>query len=122
MSGKGRIWRFGSGPPLPQLWDGVRPMYRARAAAALPEACRHVPCLVLRLATPLRQVPLGENNEQRSNKIAVTPPRGESAMDLELQGKHAIVTGGSRGIGKSLRGNWLAKGSMWRSWRRSEER
>src|SRR4030081_3775871 len=27
---------------------------------------------------------------------------GESAMDLGLQGKHAIVTGGSRGIGKAI--------------------
>src|SRR6266851_5639966 len=56
-SAVGRIRRFGSGAPLPQLWDGVRPMYRARAAAALPEACRHVPYIVLRLARPLRQVP-----------------------------------------------------------------
>src|ERR1700759_4806550 len=38
----------------------------------------------------------------RSHKIAVTPPRGEDAMDLGLQGKHAIVTGGSRGIGKAI--------------------
>ena len=29
------------GPRYPQLWDGVRPMYSARATAALPEACRH---------------------------------------------------------------------------------
>ena len=28
------IRRFGPGAPLPQLWDGVRPMYRARPAAA----------------------------------------------------------------------------------------
>src|SRR5215212_9937146 len=27
---------------------------------------------------------------------------GENAMDLGLQGKHAIVTGGSRGIGKAI--------------------
>src|SRR5262249_2101441 len=27
---------------------------------------------------------------------------GASAMDLGLQGKHAIVTGGSRGIGKAI--------------------
>src|SRR5215467_1765920 len=27
---------------------------------------------------------------------------GEYAMDLGLQGKHAIVTGGSRGIGKAV--------------------
>src|ERR1700738_3302156 len=35
-------------------------------------------------------------------EIAVTPPRRESAMELGLQGKHAIVTGGSRGIGKAI--------------------
>src|SRR5271165_2207892 len=62
----------------------------------------HVPFIILRLATPLRQIPSQENNEQRSNKIALTPPRGESVMDLGLQGKHAIVTGGSRGIGKAI--------------------
>src|ERR1700720_503352 len=28
--------------------------------------------------------------------------QGESAMDLGLPGKHAIVTGGSRGIGKAI--------------------
>src|SRR5438270_8816180 len=28
--------------------------------------------------------------------------QGENAMDLGLQGKHAIVTGGSRGIGKAI--------------------
>src|SRR5262249_21385664 len=28
--------------------------------------------------------------------------QGESDMDLGLQGKHAIVTGGSRGIGKTI--------------------
>src|SRR5438552_2803860 len=81
--------------------DGVRPMYRARAAA-LPEACRHVPYIVLRLATPLAPCSLRENNEQWSNKIAVTSTRGENAMDLGLHGKHAIVTGGSRGIGKAI--------------------
>src|SRR5216683_7486944 len=39
---------------------------------------------------------------QWSNKIAVTPTRGENVMDLGLLGKHAIVTGGSRGIGKAI--------------------
>ena len=56
----GRIRRFGPGAPLPQLWDGVRPMYRARATAALPEACRHVPYIVLRLATPCARFPQRE--------------------------------------------------------------
>src|SRR6516225_11694605 len=28
--------------------------------------------------------------------------KGSNAMDLGLQGKHAIVTGGSRGIGKAI--------------------
>src|SRR5215468_3684610 len=37
-----------------------------------------------------------------TRKIAVTLPRGEDAMDLGLQGKHAIVTGGSRGIGRAI--------------------
>src|SRR5258708_18895394 len=37
-----------------------------------------------------------------SNKIAARPPTGENEMDLGLQGKHAIVTGGSRGIGKAI--------------------
>src|SRR5881397_2061761 len=45
---------------------------------------------------------LRANNAQRATKIAVTPTRGENAMDLGLQGKHAIVTGGSRGIGKAI--------------------
>jgi NAD(P)-dependent dehydrogenase (short-subunit alcohol dehydrogenase family) len=45
---------------------------------------------------------LRQNNERQGNEIAVTPPRGEKAMDLGLQGKHAIVTGGSRGIGKAI--------------------
>jgi NAD(P)-dependent dehydrogenase (short-subunit alcohol dehydrogenase family) len=31
-------------------------------------------------------------------------------MDLGLQDKHAIVTGGSRGVGKPSRGNWLREG------------
>jgi NAD(P)-dependent dehydrogenase (short-subunit alcohol dehydrogenase family) len=31
-----------------------------------------------------------------------TPNKGENAMDLGLQDKHAIVTGGSRGIGKAI--------------------
>jgi NAD(P)-dependent dehydrogenase (short-subunit alcohol dehydrogenase family) len=43
-----------------------------------------------------------ENNAPRPNKIAVAPQSGESAMDLGLQGKRAIVTGGSRGIGKAI--------------------
>src|SRR4051812_32332211 len=45
---------------------------------------------------------LTENNEPLGNKIAVTPPGREGAMDLGLQGKHAVVTGGSRGIGKAI--------------------
>ena len=49
----------GSGPgaPLLSFGDGVRPMNRARAAAALPEACRHVPYIVAPGS-------LRENNEQ----------------------------------------------------------
>ena len=43
-----------------------------------------------------------ENNGLCTNKNAATPPMGENAMDLGLQGKHAIVTGGSRGIGKAI--------------------
>src|SRR5260370_3596567 len=43
---------------------------------------------------PLRQVP--------SERTMSSEPRGESAMDLGLQGKHAIVTGGSRGICKAI--------------------
>src|SRR5262245_8012261 len=34
--------------------------------------------------------------------ITDTSPSGASAMDLGLQGKRAIVTGGSRGIGKAI--------------------
>ncbi|HJY51874.1 MAG TPA: SDR family oxidoreductase [Stellaceae bacterium] len=41
----------------------MRPTYCARAAAALPEACRHVPYIVLRLAT-LAPGSLRENNGQ----------------------------------------------------------
>jgi NAD(P)-dependent dehydrogenase (short-subunit alcohol dehydrogenase family) len=44
---------------------------------------------------------LKENNAQGSNKSR-RRRQGESAMDLGLQGKHAIVTGGSRGIGKAI--------------------
>jgi hypothetical protein len=44
-------------------FGGWRPMYRARAAAALPEACRHVPYIVLGLAT-LAPSSLRENNEE----------------------------------------------------------
>src|SRR5437773_12539586 len=75
-------------------------MYRARAAA-LPEAYSHARCVAPRLAS-LAPGSFRENNEQGSNKIAVIPTTGESAMDLGLQGKHAIVTGGSRGIGKAI--------------------
>jgi NAD(P)-dependent dehydrogenase (short-subunit alcohol dehydrogenase family) len=42
------------------------------------------------------------NNRRRCNKIKVTPIKGENVMDLGLQGKHAVVTGGSRGIGKAI--------------------
>jgi hypothetical protein len=57
-----RIRRFGPGTCLPQLWDGVLPMYRARSAARL-ETYRHLPYIVLRLAT-LAPGALRENNEQ----------------------------------------------------------
>src|SRR6266853_2198897 len=69
-------------------------------AAALPD-CSRVRCIGPRLAT-LAPVSLKENNGPRTNKTAPTPPTGENAMDLGLHGKHAIVTGGSRGIGKAI--------------------
>ena len=59
---RGETRRFGSGSAIAAVgWDA--PHNRARAAAALPEACRHVPCIVLRLAT-LAPGSLRENNEQ----------------------------------------------------------
>jgi hypothetical protein len=36
MVGNGVESAVRRGAPLPQLWDGVRPMYRARAAAEIP--------------------------------------------------------------------------------------
>src|SRR5712692_9250083 len=68
---------------------------------ALLEVCRHVRCIARHPAS-LAPGFIRENNEQWSSKIAVAPTRGENAMDLGLQGKHAIVTGGSRGIGKAI--------------------
>src|SRR5262249_48768569 len=41
-------------------------------------------------------------NEQSDRTIAALPPRERTAMELGLHGKHAIVTGGSRGIGKAI--------------------
>src|SRR5947207_5007631 len=49
----------------------------------------------------LRQVPLERTMRSVPNNIAVTLT-GESCMDLGLQDNHAIVTGGSRGIGKAI--------------------
>lgn len=61
----------------------------------------HVPSIAPHLAT-LAPGSLRANYEPESNKIAVTPARGEDAKDLGLQGKHVIVTGGSQGIGKAI--------------------
>src|SRR5215213_1265033 len=44
---------------------------------------------------PQREQSTGTTESQHSDK-------GENFMDLGLQGKHAIVTGGSRGIGKAI--------------------
>jgi hypothetical protein len=54
--------RSARGPRYRSFGMGA-PMYRPRAAAALPEACRRVPYIVLRLAT-LAPGSLRENNEQ----------------------------------------------------------
>src|SRR5262249_37078526 len=48
------------------------------------------------LSRPCAQVLIGEQCG------SVARPRGRSTMDLGLQGKRAIVTGGSRGIGKAI--------------------
>jgi hypothetical protein len=45
---------------------------------------------------------------ERQNRA--TPTRGENAMDLGLQGKHAIVTGGVGASAKPSRGNWPRRG------------
>src|SRR5260370_25289933 len=93
-------------PPLPSLPDAPRSVQGSGCAlcnaraAALPEACSHVPCIAPRPAS-LAPGSLRENNERWNNKIAASNS-GENAMDLGLQGKHAIVTGGSRGIGKAI--------------------
>src|SRR5260221_2848760 len=44
---------------------------------------------------------LRENNEQEQQKRGQSD-KGENAMDLGLQDKHAIVTGGSRGLCKAI--------------------
>ena len=59
-------------------------------------------CIAPDLTTPLAPASFTENNERWNQKIAVTPKTRRNAMDLGLQGKHAIVTGGSRGIGKAI--------------------
>src|SRR6202047_1184157 len=50
---------------------------------------------------PLRQFPSERTMSSEAIKSR-SRRRGERAMDLGLQGKHAIVTGGSRGIGKAI--------------------
>src|SRR3954463_13530602 len=70
----GKVIAAAPGVASAKEW-GVRPMYRARAAA-LSEGCSHVQCIVphLHLAI-LAPGSLRENNEQWSNKVAVTPTR-----------------------------------------------
>src|ERR1700732_883090 len=76
-------------------------MYRPRGRRLCRRQCGHVPYIVPRLATPLRQVPSERTMSSEAIKSR-SRRQGESAMDLGLQSKHAIVTGGSRGIGKAI--------------------
>ena len=62
-NGEGSFPAVRAGGPRYRSFGMGCPMYRARAAAALPEACRHVPYIVLRLST-LAPGSLRENNEQ----------------------------------------------------------
>ena len=73
------------GPCYPQLWDGVRRMYRARAAAALPEGrrfptCRHCKGISFELAHAPRHVGeidhLEEGMRRRSKLFPLPPWRG----------------------------------------------
>src|SRR6516164_9284358 len=52
-------------------------------------------------ARRLASGPLGENNSSGTTELWHSN-KGKNAMDLGLQDKHAIVTGGSRGIGKAI--------------------
>ena len=50
---------------------------------------------------PLHQISPKRTMNGETNNVAVTL-KGGNAMDLGLHDKHAIVTGGSRGIGKAI--------------------
>src|ERR1700730_13520349 len=93
MSQVGRIRRFGPAPRYRSLGMGCAPciVLERRRLCRRHIGTFHTSSCVWQ---PLRQVP--------SETTMSSEPRGESAMDLGLQDKHAIVTGGSRGIRKAI--------------------